>query len=745
MVGDPVALCLHLVEEDITVIVRVTGDEEEYTWPLDKCKLKVWPNDSTCLTITYRRNMGVVKHSSHTDIKFMSVMDQRRFCGLVAGVMEHKWHLPPVVRVRDEKYVPLSIWVGTFNQGSMEPPEQLAPWLPRSGYDVVVVGYQGCQEDEWIEHLRANMSDDMFPIAANHAAGIKTFVAVHKKHVHAVTYVEAEAEGTGIAHVGYNKGACSVSFCLYGTRLAFINCHLAAHHDQLERRISDIVEIVGNTEFGMHYADIDFTNRHNTFFFGDMNFRLEGEREEILEKVQEEDWEGLWELDQLKTCQESGLLHGFEEGPLKFPPTYKYKVIAKRQNMARKAKAHLRQMNVREYDDDVSVVSDARFTGVRKPAWTDRILFRPLPGTLIKNTRYNCEDSIMSSPHSPVYGTYMMSVLQPPHSSVQMRRGSVIITRLFLSDLLDDPGVSKFYAKVRFPFIDDMLDPDFRWHDKYVRKMKLTAVPGGGYEYKGRMELGPLLTRPQSLRNEFICFKFRHKKDRIGSCAVSLAKAVNTKHTQHFSEDITSDTYPQGRVVGDIEVRWESDLREGEDTRTLTTTTKAAMMEMGMSPEMIEQGVSGGAMTGGMMGGMMGGGGGMMMGGGGGAMDDGAGVGSLLDPTDRTALEMRMDGTLVTADGMEAGTVDSSVAMMAGHVMHDTTMNPMGDMAGDMGTGMGMMDGGGLDDLAMLEGLDVPAGGGGGGGAMMMQQQTMSDMDEIDELDLLDIPGSDAV
>ncbi len=293
MIGDPVALCLHLVEEEVTVIVRVKGLEEEITWPLEKCKMKVWPNDSTCLTITYRRNMGVVKHSSHADVKFQSVMDQRRFCGLVAGVMEHKWHLPPVVRVRDEKYIPLSLWVGTFNQGSMEPPEQLAPWLPTSGYDIIVVGYQGCQEDEWVEHLMQNLGDDMFPIAAEHAAGIKTFAAVHKKHVHAITYVEAEAEGTGIAHLGYNKGAVSISFCIYGTRLCFVNCHLAAHQDQIERRISDIAEIVGNTEFGMHYADIDFTNRHNCFFFGDMNFRLEGEREEILERIQEEDWEAL--------------------------------------------------------------------------------------------------------------------------------------------------------------------------------------------------------------------------------------------------------------------------------------------------------------------------------------------------------------------------------------------------------------------------------------------------------------------
>ena len=293
MIGDPLALCLHLADEEVTILVAVKGCEDEITWPLDKCKMKVWPNDSTCLTITHRRNMGVAKVSSHVDLKFQSVMDQRRFCGLVAGVMEHKWHLPPVVRVRDEKYIPLSIWVGTFNQGSMPPPDKLAPWLPRSGYDIVVVGYQGCQEDEWVEHLMQNLGDEMFPIAASHEAGIKTFAAVHKKHVHAITFVETSSRGTGVGGVGYNKGAVSLKFTIYGTRLAFVNCHLAAHQDQIESRISDIKDITGNTEFGMHYADIDFTNRNNCFWFGDLNFRLEGERDEILEKIQEEDWAGL--------------------------------------------------------------------------------------------------------------------------------------------------------------------------------------------------------------------------------------------------------------------------------------------------------------------------------------------------------------------------------------------------------------------------------------------------------------------
>eukprot|EP01049_Picozoa_sp_SAG25_P005294 SAG25_NODE_358_length_9173_cov_7.599515_4_plen_77_part_00 len=73
---------------------------------------------------------------------------------------------------------------------------------------------------------------------------------------------------------------------------------------------------------------MDFTNRFNTFFFGDLNFRIEADRTDILDLIREEEWEELQELDQLKTLQsETGLLHGFEEGPLEFPPTYKYKVV----------------------------------------------------------------------------------------------------------------------------------------------------------------------------------------------------------------------------------------------------------------------------------------------------------------------------------------------------------------------------------------------------------------------------------
>ena len=61
---------------------------------------------------------------------------------------------------------------------------------------------------------------------------------------------------------------------------------------------------------------------------GDLNFRLDGSlgAEEIAAKVQARDLSSLLKMDELKKAQEKQ--DAFEpliEGPVTFPPTYKYK------------------------------------------------------------------------------------------------------------------------------------------------------------------------------------------------------------------------------------------------------------------------------------------------------------------------------------------------------------------------------------------------------------------------------------
>jgi hypothetical protein len=155
-------------------------------------------------------------------------------------------------------------------------------------------------------------------------------------------------------------------------------------------------------------------------------------------------------------------------------------------------------------------------------------------------------------------------------------------------------------------------------------------------------------------------------------------------------------------------------------------------------------GIGGGGGMGGnmMMGSMMAGSGAMPMmgmGGGSGMMMGGSGeaVSSVLNPTDRNALEVRMDGTLATADGHDAGPVDSTVTALSG-IFQENPAAMMGEADP-------------MADLDMLDGLDIPNGAGMGGmamgsmGGMMMGADDMSMMmqsgfNDLDDLDGLDIP-----
>jgi hypothetical protein len=110
---------------------------------------------------------------------------------------------------------------------------------------------------------------------------------------------------------------------------------------------------------------------------------------------------------------------------------------------------------------------------------------------------------------------------------------------------------------------------------------------------------------------------------------------------------------------------------------------------------------------------------------------------SVLNPTDRNALEVRMDGTLATADGHDAGPVDSTVTALSG-IFQENPAAMMGEADP-------------MADLDMLDGLDIPNGAGMGGmamgsmGGMMMGADDMSMMmqsgfNDLDDLDGLDIP-----
>nr|KAF6295864.1 inositol polyphosphate-5-phosphatase K [Myotis myotis] len=126
-----------------------------------------------------------------------------------------------------------------------------------------------------------------------------------------------------------------------------------------------------------------------------MNFRIEDfGLHFVREAVKSQCYSELWEKDQLSIAKRCDtLLREFQEGPLLFPPTYKF------------------DKNSNNYD-----TSEKK----RKPAWTDRILWRlkrqphtdsctprrPAPHLSLSLRSYTSHMMYTISDHKPVTGTF---------------------------------------------------------------------------------------------------------------------------------------------------------------------------------------------------------------------------------------------------------------------------------------------------------------------------------------------------
>ena len=153
------------------------------------------------------------------------------------------------------------------------------------------------------------------------------------------------------------KGGTAYSFRLKKNEstvlqtFTFISCHLNANEgeDNMTSRINDYDRIM--TQCNRDFSDLEFRKGH-IFVFGDLNFRVNdpnfkahiaSEWEPTLRKHEE--------LNHLRA--KHVIFRGFDEQPVTFPPTYKYKV-----------------------GDMIS------YNNKRIPSWCDRILYKKYPSGL---------------------------------------------------------------------------------------------------------------------------------------------------------------------------------------------------------------------------------------------------------------------------------------------------------------------------------------------------------------------------
>ena len=197
----------------------------------------------------------------------------------------------------------------------------------------------------------------------------------------------------GVGNVLQNKGALGVRLQVAGLRLLFLSGHLAAHQARIKDRNADYERIMRESELvlGGSFRGLDCI-----FFGGDLNYRLDLNREEVELAIPDstpsetsETSDGIAELqgrlrslldqDQLSRVRASGeAFDGFAEGGISFPPTFKFD----------------------RHSDDYDTSKKRRV-----PAWTDRILYRALR-TSVDLVSYGSVSSSRHSDHRPVSGKF---------------------------------------------------------------------------------------------------------------------------------------------------------------------------------------------------------------------------------------------------------------------------------------------------------------------------------------------------
>ncbi|KAG0431974.1 hypothetical protein HPB47_021288 [Ixodes persulcatus] len=161
--------------------------------------------------------------------------------------------------------------------------------------------------------------------------------------------VEAHWVGTGILGKMGNKGAVAVRLRLHASTLCFVNCHLAAHLEECQRRNQDFADICARLAFGNTSRGLG--DHDQVFWLGDLNYRLADlDPEHVKTQVEQGRLDALLAYDQLRSQQRLGrAFMGYEEGPILFRPTYKYTPGSQQWDLSEKQRA---------------------------PAWCDRVLWR---------------------------------------------------------------------------------------------------------------------------------------------------------------------------------------------------------------------------------------------------------------------------------------------------------------------------------------------------------------------------------
>jgi len=299
----------------------------------------------------------------------------------------------------------------TYNVGTWAPvagKTDISAILPSAGPtpDFVFVGFQEVNtsptalvsdtvlsptgEDEWTSHTRQALAQKgLIKIRSIRLLGIVLSMFCLEKHIPHLRGIETQYTRLGLNGYWGNKGAVSVRYQVYGVSVCVLNSHLIPHDHQNEMRLLNYDTVLSGHTYSE--ASTQSIMYHDyVFWMGDLNFRLEENTfnfEEISMKLEKGEFSDLLAVDQLNTARKEGTAFSHLDETLPtFAPTYKFK------------------MGTDVYD------------AKRRPAWTDRILYKVNTGNYDKvdlqlhQDTYTSHPIFLESDHKPVSSNFRIDV-----------------------------------------------------------------------------------------------------------------------------------------------------------------------------------------------------------------------------------------------------------------------------------------------------------------------------------------------
>lgn len=254
------------------------------------------------------------------------------------------------------------------------------------------------------------------------------------------------------------------------------------------------------------------------FWCGDLNYRVNMEREQALNLIETNQMEKLFTHDQLQQeMKENRVFSGFFEEPITFKPTYRY------------------NRGNRTYSSEKS----------RVPSWCDRILYHCLPSSDLTPIKYGASDSITTSDHSPIYATYSL-MTRFPNIPSQTPPCKIIFASLKTENLF-----SKEPSNWSVSFISTFLDG-----------MKTTSLcrtyQNPLWNESEIPKLVPIVCNLSFLEKQTIRVFLECNDEEVGQALISLEQACeNILEHSAFSVPIRFRGVYQGQLSGSVQIHYE--------------------------------------------------------------------------------------------------------------------------------------------------------------------------------------------